>query len=67
MKYKHEQNIEDDYKIKGLYSYNWLDHPDYINAKKIEKKIVRYKKKLKKNRKALSKDLNKSARSSTPV
>ena len=31
-----------DYKIRGLYSYNILDHPDYIKCSKIEKRIVNY-------------------------
>ena len=48
MKYKQEQNTEDNYKMKGLYSYNWLDHPDYIYAKKVEKKIMKYRKNLSK-------------------
>ena len=55
MKYKIEQNITqnigEDYKMTGLYSYNWLDHPDYINAKKIEMKIIKYKRKMSVSRK----------------
>jgi len=31
-----------DHSITSLHSYNLLDHPDYINSKKIEKRIVRY-------------------------
>ena len=31
-----------EYKIRGLYSYNILDHPDYIKCSKIEKRIVNY-------------------------
>ena len=31
-----------DYKIRGLYSYNILDHPDYIKCQKIEKRIINY-------------------------
>ena len=31
-----------EYKIRGLYSYNILDHPDYIKCQKIEKRIVNY-------------------------
>ena len=37
--------------MTGLYSYNWLDHPDYINAKKIEMKIIKYKRKMSVSRK----------------
>ena len=29
-------------KMNGLISYDILDHPDYISAKKIETRIVRY-------------------------
>ena len=29
-------------KIKGLYNYNILDHPDFIACKSIEKKIANY-------------------------
>ena len=32
----------DDHRIKSLPFYNILDHPDYIAAKKIEKRIIRY-------------------------
>ena len=28
--------------IRGLYSYNLLDHPDFIMAQRIEKRIVRF-------------------------
>ena len=31
-----------DHKIVGLYSYNLLDHPDFIRAQRIEKRIIRY-------------------------
>lgn len=40
------QNLEKtqgaDYRMVGLYSYNLLDHPDFIRAQRIEKRIVRY-------------------------
>jgi len=29
-------------KINGLISYDIFDHPDFISAKKIEARIVRY-------------------------
>lgn len=29
-------------KIRGLYNYNILDHPDFIACKSIEKKIANY-------------------------
>ena len=45
MKYKREQHEAEEHKMRGLYSYNWLDHPDYRHAKKIERKIVKYKSK----------------------
>ena len=31
-----------EHKIRGLYSYNILDHPDFIKCQKIEKRIVNY-------------------------
>ena len=31
-----------DYKMSGLYSYNLLDHPDFLRAQRIEKRIIRY-------------------------
>lgn len=31
-----------DHGIRSLFSYNVLDHPNYIASKKIEKRIVRY-------------------------
>ena len=37
-KQEHLKN-ESHHQIKGLYSYNWLDHPDYVKANTIEKKI----------------------------
>ena len=40
------QNLEKmskaDYKMSGLYSYNLLDHPDFLRAQRIEKRIIRY-------------------------
>ena len=32
--------------MKGLYSYNVLDSPEFIQAKKIERRIAMYDKKL---------------------
>ena len=43
VRYKKDRSIEDKHKMTGLYSYNWLDHPDYINAKKIEMKLIKSK------------------------
>ena len=28
--------------MAGLYSYNLLDHPDFLRAQRIEKRIIRY-------------------------
>lgn len=43
--------------MTGLYSYNLLDHPDFLRAQKIEKRIIRY------NMKAAEKDaINKTKR-----
>jgi len=33
-------------RMKGLYSYNVLDSPEFIQAKKIERRIAMYDKKL---------------------
>ena len=41
--------------MTGLYSYNLLDHPDFIRAQKIEKRIIRY------NMKAAEKEAEKRA------
>lgn len=51
MEFRKDYQTEENYKIKGLYSYNWLDHPEYINAKKIERKIIKYNDKIKKKKK----------------
>ena len=29
-------------KIRGLYSYDILNHPDYIKCQKIERRIINY-------------------------
>jgi hypothetical protein len=31
-----------DHRIKGLWSYNVLDNPKYLDAKKIKKRVVRF-------------------------
>ena len=30
------------HKMVGLYSYNLLDHPEFLRAQRIEKRIIRY-------------------------
>ena len=37
-----EKDKKADYKMQGLYSYNLLDHPDFIRASRIEKRIIRF-------------------------
>ena len=50
---RYKRDIEDKHKMTGLYSYNWLDHPDYIHAKKIEMKLMRSKAKRRESSKRL--------------
>ena len=38
---KAKQNVAD-HELRGMFSYNVLDNPDYMNSKVIEKKIIRY-------------------------
>ena len=36
---------ENDHKMRGVYSYYLLDHPDFLKAQRMEKRIIKYNKK----------------------